>query len=69
MVDEYSDCVADLLLNGQSWVVALVFFGVSIVVWSFGWRRIAVLLTLAGLLFGIADAYAYYEFNCVEFIA
>ena len=62
----YQECLHSTYFDLESWVVALVALVISLVLWKFGKRVLAIVCLCIGLLLAAFWAYGYYEFNCVE---
>lgn len=64
----YSECLRSTYFDLESWLIALLGFGISYIFWKWGKTAFAVMSACVGLSLSLSWAYLHYELNCVELI-
>lgn len=64
----YSECLRSTYFDLESWLITLLGFGISLILWKWGKTAVAMISACVSLSLGVLWAYSHYEFNCVELI-
>ncbi len=64
----YEECLRSTYFDLQSWLIALIGLGISLIFWRYGRTAFAIVSAVVGLFLAFSWAYLHYKLVCVELI-
>lgn len=64
----YEECLRSTYFDLESWLIALLALGITLIFWKYGKMALAMVSACIGLFLAISWAYFFYDLNCVELI-